>query len=162
MDTTKKYSEIHIETLPPMIVASYKAISVEPEGDSTRYLQVWMEKRNLQGATVRTFGFDIDVPPEASQEGKRGYETWMTIPAGTGSSEGVVVKEFPGGLYATMTLYRPFDKPFETIPSGWHFLHEWVLQNKQYQGGNHQWLEELLSYPDGSDLKLYHPIAPKK
>jgi DNA gyrase inhibitor GyrI len=159
MNLTTNYSEIKIETLPLMTVGGYAAISVEPEGESTRFVQAWVAKKNLLDASVRIFGFDVEVPSEASQEGKRGYETWMTVPAGTASSDGVVVKEFPGGLYATMTLFKPFDKPFETIPSGWHFLHDWVIHHEQYQGGHHQWLEELLTTSEGNDLKLYHPIA---
>lgn len=159
--TSFNHTEIRIETLPPMIVASCRTISATPETDSTLTLRNWLATTNLQAASIRTFGFDVEVPTADSQAGKRGYETWVTVPNGTQPSAGISMKAFPGGLYAAMTLLKPFDDPFETIPNGWKYLHEWVINSAQYQGGHHQWLEELLVHEDGDDLKLYHPVTAK-
>ena len=156
------HSEVEIETLPPMIVGSYRAVSPTPEHDSINYILAWLEKSNLNNNDVRMFGFDVEVPTEDSQAGKRGYESWAVVPTGTQSNDGVKLEEFQGGLYATMTLYKPFEDAFTNIPNGWKMLHEWVIGSEQYQGAQHQWMEEKLDYEDGSDLKLYHPIVAKK
>ena len=156
------HSEVDIETLPPMIVGSYRAISPTPEHDSTNYILAWLAESNLKNNDTRIFGFDVEVTTEDSQAGKRGYEIWASVPAGTQASDGVKLEAFQGGLYATLTLHRPFEDAFRTIPSGWKRLHEWVIRSEQYQGAQHQWLEEKLDYEDGSDLKLYHPIVAKK
>jgi hypothetical protein len=155
-------SEITIEELPPMTVGCYRAISATPEHDCSQYMQEWLERNPIQASSLRRFGFDVEVLPAESSLGKRGYETWLEIPTGVQPANGLTIRSFTGGLYAVMTLFKPFDKPFERIPNGWKFLHEWVLMSEAYQGGNHQWLEELLAHEDGDDLKLYHPVTARR
>jgi DNA gyrase inhibitor GyrI len=153
-------SQITIETLPPMRVASLKVISSTPEGDSIRLLRQWLERHHLP-ESQRIFGFDVDVSPEDTLQGKRGYETWMPVPDEAQPSEDIEIKEFAGGSYAALTLVNPFVDAFTIIPSSWKRLHEWVIGSKEYMGAAHQWLEELLVHPPADDLKLYHPIAQK-
>ena len=119
----------------------------------------WIARQKIQ-VPVRDFGFDVDVTPEEQKAGFRGYEFWWTVPTAVQPSEGVTIRDFAGGLYACMTLYKPFSDPFARIPPGWKELHEWVIASDQYRSGSHQWLEELIAHPDGDDLKLYHPVMP--
>ena len=153
-----KINKIKIETLPPMIVGCCRVTSHNPEHDSIDILRDWLIKQNLMNSTVRIFGFDVESSSISMQDGKRTYETWAPIPADIQSSNGIEIKEFKGGLYATILLYKPFDDQFIKIPLGWKILHEWVIQNERYLGGQHQWLEEVLIKEQGDDLKLYHTV----
>ncbi len=156
--TTFQHSPITFETLPSMRVGCLRVISQTPETDCSQKLHAWLAQLRVS-SPVRTFGFDTETTPADAQAGKRGYEIWAALPPGVEPSDGVAIHDFKGGQYAVMTLIRPFTNPFETIPAGWKFLHEWVISNGQYRGGNHQWLEELIETLQGNDLKLYHPIV---
>jgi len=151
------HSDICIETLDPMRVACYRAISPSPEEDGSQYLDAWVARQRIEGQ-VRRFGFDTDVPPAQQKPGVRGYEVWRTVPADVQPSSGVTMKDFPGGLYAVMTLHRPFTDPSKFIPAGWKELHEWVIHSSRYRSASHQWLEELIAQEDGAHLRLYHPV----
>lgn len=150
-------STVTVETLDPMVVACLRKVSESPELDGREQLNHWI---SLQGqpAASRKFGFDIEVTPEDEKAGRRGYEVWETIPENTPASDGIQIKNFPGGLYAVMTLDRCFDDPFQSIPTGWKDLHEWVLQSQSYTSAGHQWLEEVIQMEYGETLKLYHPV----
>jgi predicted transcriptional regulator YdeE len=140
-----------------MRVACYRVISQAPEQDAARSLKAWLGRQNVSSPS-RHYGFEVEVTSNLHKDDIRGYEVWMTVPADVKSSEGVIVEEFPGGLYAVMTLNKPFDTPFVRIPNGWRRLHAWVIESDHYRGANHQWLEEIIPQEDGDDLKLYHPI----
>ncbi len=160
MDTNKTTShQVSIETLPAMRVACYQKVSHEPETEGREFLTGWLARQKVTGP-VRHFGFDIDVTAEQKNSGLRGYEVWSTVPEGVRPSEGVTIKDFPGGLYATILLVRFSVDPYAIIPPGWKELHEWVISNDNYRGGNHQWMEEIIFYPDGADLKLCYPVSP--
>lgn len=152
-------SEVSIEKLSPMRVACYRAVSENPEGDASKYLEAWYHQQNLS-EPHRHFGFNVDVTPEQQKAGYRGYEVWVTVPEDVQASDGVTIRDFGGGLYATQTLYKPFVDAFLYIPPGWKKLHEWVTSSSQYRSGSHQWLEEMIFKEGGDDLKLYHPINP--
>ena|SRR5664279_1168814 len=151
-------SAVSIETLAPMRVACYRAASLSPEEDGSKFMQEWW-RRQGGGMPPRHFGFDVDVTPEQQKEGLRGYEIWLCVPEGFASSEAqVTVRYFAGGLYAVQALFDPFVDPFGRIPAGWKALHEWVIGSSDCRSGEHQWLEELVAGAAGDDLKLYHPI----
>jgi DNA gyrase inhibitor GyrI len=151
-------SEIRIETLPMMRVACRREVSATPEDDAFQFFAAWLANRNLTGQ-VRHFGFDVDVDPTEAQDGKHGYEVWMVLPQDLDASDGVVMRQFDGGLYAAVTLIRPFDDPYNRISGGWNILHEWVIGSQAYRGAGHQWLEEEIETPDGVNLILYHPVT---
>jgi DNA gyrase inhibitor GyrI len=158
MDITQiKTSQVSIETLEPLHVACHQMVSKEPEIDNGIFLNGWLAR---QGVVVpnRHFGFDIEVRKNQQEAGLRGYETWVTVPYGVQPSEGVQIKDFSGGLYATMLLVKPFDDPHAHIPAGWKKLHEWMISSDQYRCAGHQWMEELITHPEGNDLKLYYPV----
>lgn len=152
--------EVTIETLPPMRVACLRVVSATPEEDGGKRIEQWIAAQHIPGE-VRSFGFDTDVTPEEEKAGLRGYEMWRTVPENVQPSEGVTIQDFPGGLYATVTLERCFEDPFERIPGGWKELHQWVVQSAAYQSAGHQWLEEVVQMDYGPTLKLYHPVMSK-
>jgi DNA gyrase inhibitor GyrI len=152
-------SDVSIEIMGPLRMACYRVASATPEEDAGWFMKEWYKRQNISVA-MRHFGFDLDVTPEEKKAGFRGYEVWITVPAGVQPSEGVTMRDFAGGLYAVMTLYHPMVDPFARIPQGWKELHDWVIGSSQYQSGEHQWMEELVAREGSDDLKLYHPIMP--
>lgn len=151
------FSTIGIEALGPLHVACYRAASPMPEDDASRYLADWVACQNVSGP-VRHFGFDVEVTGGQRMAGYRGYEVWVTVPTDIQPSVDVAIRDFLGGLYAVMTIYKPFDDPFALIPAGWKRLHEWVIQSDRCRGASHRWLEERVAAEGGDDLRLYHPI----
>lgn len=155
--TAKKMSEISLQNLPPMRMACYQVISMEPENEGSQFMDAWAAVRGLHG--VRRFGFDSPVSEEQAKAGLRGYEQWFEVPGEVKGADGVMIRQFPGGRYAVLRLFNPFEAPFETIPTGWQHLHEWVQAQADVKGGCHQCLEELVpGEGDWLDLVLYYPV----
>lgn len=157
-----RYSEIQICEMPPMRVVSYRAVSISPEGDASRRISEWMAAKQLP--PLRTFGFDVEVAPEQQAAGLRGYELWAVAPEGVEPDGGMMAREFQGGLYAVMTIFDALDDPFARIPPGWEHLHNWVQANTQYEGAEHQMLEEVVTEKGAAGeprhhLVIYYPIA---
>jgi len=113
------YGKVEIRTLKPMRVACYRAASKTPEEDAHAFLRKWVTEHRAKGARPpRFFGFDVGVSEEQRSAGLRGYEVWATVPATVKPSEGVLIRKFPGGLYAVLRITDPFTDPFEVIPRG--------------------------------------------
>lgn len=155
--STQKRNDISLQNLPPMRMACYQAVSLEPENEGLQFMDAWVNARGLQD--VRRFGFDSPVSEEQAKAGLRGYEQWFSVPGEVNGADGVMIRQFPGGRYAVLRLFNPFEAPFETIPAGWQHLHEWVQAQTDVKGGCHQCLEELVPGQGGAlDLILYYPI----
>jgi hypothetical protein len=164
-----RFSEIHVGELPPLRVVSCREISATPEEDVSRQISEWMAEQKLP--PLRTFGFDVEVAPEQAAAGLRGYELWAAAPPGVELGEEMQMRDFRGGLYAVMTIFDAFDDPFARIPAGWEHLHNWVTASRQYEGAEHQMLEEVVSqwgvaggagaHEDGlrRHLVIYYPVA---
>jgi hypothetical protein len=149
---------VHVETLKAARVACYPAVSETPEEDALHFMENWIKNLNID-VHSDNYGFDIEVTEEQTKAGMRGYEVWRSVPEGVQPSDGVVIKDFSGGLYATTILDKPFEDPFTIIPAGWKDLHEWVIFSDQFRSGSHQWLEQLVPGEGGSDLKLFYPLV---
>jgi len=156
--SNEPFSAIGSETLSPLRVACYRTVSPTPEEDGSHYMEDWIACQNVSGP-VRHFGFDVDVTAEQRKAGYRGYEVWVSVSTEVQPSADVTIRAFTGGLYAVMTIHRPFDDPCVAIPAGWKKLHEWVIRSDRCRGASHQWLEELIAADGSNDLKLYHPIV---
>lgn len=152
-----RFSEVRIEVVPPMRVACFQAVSSTPEDDAAQHVRQWMSIRGLPAG--RLFGFDVPVSPEQRRHGLRGYEVWAVIPPETGASGGAAIREFPGGLYAVMTIHEAFDDPFTLIPEGWTRLAKWVGSSAEYHGAGHQGLEEIVKDGRARHLVIYYPVT---
>jgi hypothetical protein len=150
-------AEITIETLTPFHVACAQVISLTPEHDARQSLNDWLSTQPI-ALDTRHFGFAIGVPDAQRVLGQGGYEAWVTIPETATPCNGVRISHFEGGAYATLRLHQPVDGSAEAIVTGWKRLHQWVIESDNYRSANHQWLEEIITRPDGRTLKLYHPI----
>lgn len=153
----ERFSDVSLVELPPMRVARFRAVSRTPEDDAMKVLTQWATGAGLSGRP-RNFGFDCEVSPEQAADGLRGYELWFVVPPGLMAARPVMLEDFPGGRFAALTIYQPFDDPFHWIPAGWDALHEWVVSHGQEQPGALLCLEELVTGGEASDLVLYHPI----
>jgi DNA gyrase inhibitor GyrI len=154
----QRFGEIHVERLPSMHVAGYRAIGDAPEDDASVRMARWREEHRLS-RECRHFGFDTEVPADAAAFGLRGYEVWTTIPDWvTDSDEDVTITDLPGGSYAVLTIRDALEDPFTLIPTGWERLHDWVDTDPWVRTDDRQPLEELIERDGHRDLVLLYPV----
>lgn len=163
-----KHLPVEIINLPPMKVASVRAIGKNPEELAWNKLQEFASPlklfENLELHPI--FGFNNPDPIPGQPE--YGYEYWIKVDSSIHSTLDVKIIDFPGELYAVTkcNLTQECQSPFlqeHGILESWFLLNQWV-KNSVYQMGNHQWLEKHLSVPmEGKDLilDLYLPIMRK-
>ncbi len=150
---------ITVATLPAMTVAATTAFGTHPERAAWRALRAWAGPRGFLDdlAAHPVFGFNQPSPSAAGEP--YGYECWIAVPDETKAGDGVTVKRFPGGAYATAEC-RLIGAP--DIGATWRRLVEWVDTHE------HQWREthELERPHDPSvpeeelTFTLYLPIEP--
>ncbi len=158
------FSDVTIEKLDTMYVASSYVISDNPEGEVINFMIEWMKNHNIH-IKSRQFGFDIPVSEEQNQKGLRGYEYWVKVKEDTYVCEGVKLKKIDECDYAILRITNPFSNPFEVIPAGWKRLAEWVSSNgytSHYSKGEvdreKYWLEEKIEENGVTYLDLYFPL----
>lgn len=158
------FSDVRIEKLDTMYVASSYVISDNPEAEVINFMTEWMENNNID-IKSRQFGFDVPVSEEQSQKHLRGYEYWVKVKDNTNVSEGVKLKRIDECDYAILRITNPFSNPFEVIPAGWRRLAEWVRLNgympdysKSKVNKEKYWLEEKLEENGVTYLDLYFPL----
>ncbi len=110
---------------------------------------------------TRYFGF---INPFPMNDYEFGYETWAML---TNISENVIteaqnrniiIKDYEGGLYVTTEATYGPDSNLDKV---WKSLHYWLMQNQQYNYGEHQWLEEHITKSGVGgfhSFKLFLPI----
>ncbi len=153
---------VHIEALPPMRVARFRAVGKEPEHMSTGYLKRWLMDRRIRNPeAVRIFGFDVELSPAEQKQGLRGYEVWATVPDSVGPGAGVRVRNVPGGLYAVLRVPAALVDPYARIPAGWRHLSEWVQRSREYGLADGLCLEEHVQGRGTMHLDLFVPVAPR-
>ncbi|WNS45820.1 helix-turn-helix domain-containing protein [Paenibacillus sp. MMS20-IR301] len=156
--TMEYLSEVRIEQLNSMTVASASRVSDNPEEDVMMYLDQWAETAGIRGN--RNFGFDIPVTEEEQQRGLRGYEYWYALNERIQTPEDITVKDVQSCKYAVLRITEPFIDPFERIPLGWNKLVSWV-NSKGYETSCEQeryWPEEVLVIDGVTFMDLYFPI----
>jgi DNA gyrase inhibitor GyrI len=142
-----------------MRVASGHAYGEGPEQAAVQKLIAWAKPLGLldDPQKYRVFGFNNPDPTPGSPN--YGYEFWIVVGSDVEPEGEIVIKEFPGGLYAVTRC--EVKNPWEDIPGTWRRLAMW-RENSQYQVADHQWLEEHLGPLESSEefvLDLYLPIA---
>lgn len=165
---------VRILHLPPMTVASYHHIGADPEEVVGDRMSRFVQESKLYEAKpdARMFGFNHP-NPGILEDGTHGYEDWVTIPEDFPLPEDFTRKQFPGGLYAALTIRFP---EFQY----WWELNKWVEASEEFDidwrgdentmGGcleeHLNWVRAAhLGWPgDGVDgqLDLLFPIMPKE
>lgn len=153
--------DVHIVALEPMRVAVFRAVGKEPEHVSTGYLKRWLLDQRLRDPrAVRIFGYDVELPEAEQKKGLRGYEAWATVPGGVRPSQGVRIRNVPGGLYAVMRIHDALADPFARIPPGWQRLWGWVKDSREYRLTDGLCLEEHVQGQGCLHLDLFIPVVP--
>jgi len=151
--------DVRIVRLEPMRVACAHVIGEEPEHDAWVKLHEWAEPRGLLNDIEKhpAFGFNNPNPTEGNNE--YGYELWIRVDPGTDSEGNIVVRDFPGGLFAVTTCKLMNDQN-GNVPEVWMKLYEWVKAS-EYEWRKTQALEkphDVVSSDEDLFLDLYLPI----
>ncbi|MHA2247873.1 MAG: GyrI-like domain-containing protein [Candidatus Hodarchaeales archaeon] len=152
--------DVRIVTLEPMRVASVQAISKSPEHEAWEKIQSWADDKKLLDNIEKHPVFGFNNPDPSPDKEEYGYEFWIKVDTEVQSDGDIKEKEFKGGLYAVTTTRLIVDPESSVIPA-WKKLAEWVKKSKEYEFGNHQWLEKALNpraLPEDLILDLYCPI----
>ena len=120
-------SDIRIIHLPSYTVASNHCIGREPEEEVDKPVDKFIREKGLYNIKpdARYFGFNHP-NPGVLEEGIHGYEVWVTIPDDMEVPKPLVKKQFPGGLYAVLTIRFP---EFQR----WGDLVKWAENNDEYE-----------------------------
>jgi hypothetical protein len=155
-----------------MTVAAAHYIGDEPENGATDMIQKFITTTKLFETypAARCFGFNHP-NPGIREDGKYGYEFWITIPEDMDVPEPLEKKQFAGGLYAAYMILVD-----EIAGVGWtRMWDEWLTGHEHWEGDLNPsqeimngLLEEHLNYSswrqEGNYLHqvdLLMPIKPK-
>ncbi len=147
--------QVRIVDLEPMRCAGAAGFGPEPEGIAWDTLLKWAEPAGLLSQPHHFFGYNHPDPSPGSPN--YGYEQWITVAASIQVEDPIKIKEFPGGRYAVTRC-----EGVQNIYATWQQLIVW-REASPYHMGQHQWLEELITPPNGpwdkAQFDLYMPIA---
>lgn len=147
--------QVRIVDLEPMRCAGASGFGPEPEGLAWETLLKWAGPIGLLNQPHRFFGYNNPDPSPGSPN--YGYDQWITIEASVQVEAPIKIKELSGGRYAVTRCTG-----VQNIYATWQQLVVW-REASRYRMGQHQWLEELLTPPDGpweqAQFDLYLPIA---
>ena len=147
--------QVRIVNLEPMRCAGALGFGPEPEGIAWDTLLKWAEPARLLSQPHRFFGYNHPDPSPGSPN--YGYEQWITVDVSVQAEDSIKIKEFPGGRYAVTRC-----EGVQNIYATWQKLIVW-REASHYRMGQHQWLEELLTPPNGpweeAQFDLYMPIT---
>lgn len=151
--------EVDVVTLASMRVASVRAFSETPERDAWEKLRAWAEPMGLLDDRDQHPIFGFNNPSPSKDRKEYGYEFWIGVGPEIPAEGDIVIKDFPGGLYAVTTC-KLIGDPEGTIQEKWMKLWNWV-QASPYQWRKTHELEKPhdLSAPE-QDLviDLYLPL----
>ncbi len=145
--------QVDLVTLAPMRVASVRALSETPERDAWERLRAWAEPKGLLQDSAQHPVFGFNNPNPSDDRKQYGYEFLIGVGPETQTEGDIVIKDFPGGLYAVTTC-KLIGDPEGTIQEVWMKLWHWV-QASPYQWRNTHELEKVhdLSAPE-QDLMI--------
>jgi len=122
---------VRIIYLPPATVAAAHYIGDEPEHHANDMLHKFIKKSKLQKnhPSARCYGFNHP-NPGLRDDGKYGYELWVTIPDDMDVPAPLEKKRFAGGLYAAYMILMD-----EIDGIGWARLwDEWLTRHEHWEG----------------------------
>ena len=163
MDTI--FNEVEFIQLPRIRVAMYRVVSLNPEEEVINYMENWAKESGLLdivGFSPRRFGWDYQqITEEQKKQNLRGYEFSYTIPENfTPKIEGVDIFYIEADEYAVLRITDPFKNPWDSIPSAWKKLSDFVL-NSEYKPthwNNRFAMEEIVEKDGITYMYIYFPI----
>lgn len=117
--------QVDIISLPPMRVASARAISETPERDAWAKVRAWAEPLGLLSDPDASQVFGFNNPPPSEDRKEYGYELWIRVEPDAEVAGELEAKDFPGGLYA-VTRCRLYGDPKGNVLEVWKRLWDWV------------------------------------
>jgi DNA gyrase inhibitor GyrI len=151
--------EAHVETLGPMRVATFRAVSETPERDALEKLCSWAGARALLDDLESHPVFGFNHPSPSPDRKEYGYEFWIRVDPDVAPEGEVEIKDFPGGHYAVTTC-RLLGDPTGSVPEVWKKLWDWV-QSSEYTWRKTHELEKLHDprvAEEDAVIDLYLPI----
>ena len=152
-------SDVRVERLEPMRVASVRAVSEIPEPDAWETMRAWAEPAGLLDDLAAHPVFGFNNPNPSSGRAEYGYEFWIRVDLETQAEGGIEVKDFGGGSFAVTTCKIKGD-PQGSVFEVWQKLFEWV-KSSEYEWRRTHELEKVVN-PQASEgelvLDLYLPI----
>lgn len=118
---------VRLLRLPPFTVAAYQFIGENPEETAGDVVTRFVQESGLyeKKPDARMFGFNHP-NPGILKNGTYGYEIWVTIPEDMEVMAPMEKKEFPGGLYAVLTIRFP---EFQF----WENLSRWAEESPDFE-----------------------------
>lgn len=148
--------EVEIMRLGPMRVASFHALSENPEEEAAKMLVSWAQPRGLLEDPEEHPVYGFNNPDPKRGDTVRGYEFWIRVDPGF-EADDVVVKDYPGGLFAVTRVH--VKDPWEDIPSAWGRLVDWVEASEYDLDPGVCFEKSLDVQPEGEFiLDLYCPL----
>ena len=135
LDTNEEiYSEVSIRKVKAFRMARYVMVTPNPEADVHGYMERWARESGL--LTLQPDAMEIGwYFPFVSQElqnrfGLRGYVAAYVLPQGFETNQpGVEYAEQKDAEYAVITVYDPFQAPFERIPNAYKKIMAYLQAN---------------------------------
>jgi DNA gyrase inhibitor GyrI/DNA-binding HxlR family transcriptional regulator len=148
--------EVEITRLEPMRVASFHAMSENPEEEAAKMLVDWAQPRGLLEDPEEHSVYGFNNPDPKPGDTVRGYEFWIQVDPGF-EAEDAAVKDYSGGLFAVTRVH--VKDPWEDIPSAWGRLVEWV-EASEYELDPRVCFEKTLDVQSDGEfiLDLYCPL----
>lgn len=135
---TKANGSVRIIQLPPFTAAANHVIGIEPEESVDKPVDKFIRESGLYNIKPDSRYFGFNHPnPGILENGKHGYEVWVTIPDDMEVPEPLVKKHFDGGLYAALTIVFPdFYR--------WNDLTKWAEENELFEPNYSELGDEIM------------------
>lgn len=142
---------VEVKRLPAMRVAYISVKSTSPESEAIEKITAWGQSKGIQQG-YRLFGYD-NCQPHPNHI----YTTWLTVGAEVEASDGISIKDVPGGLYAVTHVTGVGE-----IAPTWKQLLKWA-QDEGHRVSDQPGLEEIVSPLDIPEeqlqFDLYLPLV---
>lgn len=122
------YSNLRLETLPPLRFVRYTVISPDPEGDALGHLRALAARYGVKKPELIGWDFPFLSQEQINVYHMHGYTAAWVLPEGL-TPEGMEVLEQDAQLYAAIHIDNPFNNPFVTIPHAYRTLMNYIRLN---------------------------------
>ena len=114
------YSDIRVETVPPMRYIRYAVISMEPEEDAIAHVRRRAQQLSIDEPRIIGWDFPVLSQEQINVYNMHGYAAALVLPEGVECPGDV--QQQPEQKYAVITIRDPFVAPFQIIPGAYQLL----------------------------------------
>jgi len=139
--------QVELRRLPPRLLLCLRHVGpYDQVGSTWERLCDWAGPRDLIGAETEIIGASYD-DPDVTPADKLRYDACLTVPPGTKGEGEIFVREFPGGMYASMLHEGPYHElgaTYAKLFGGW-------LPLSGYAAADPPCMEYYLNQPDTTE-----------